>query len=66
MKKGQIFLILLLVLMSVNSCVDLEEELYSSITAETFFTNEQECLLAAGSVYSTIRYTPIIFSNYAC
>ena len=35
-----------------QSCTDLEEELYSDITADNFFKNEEEFIAALGQAYA--------------
>lgn len=56
MKKIKIFLIGLLTLMSVNSCTDLDETLYSTIDGNEWYRTEEECLRAMGSAYAGLRY----------
>lgn len=56
MKKLKILFIGLLVILSVNSCTDLDEELYSTIGADEWYRNEEECLRAMGSAYAGLRY----------
>ncbi len=43
----------------MNSCVDLEEEVYSALPAENFYTNEEAVLSAIGRAYAhlTNRYS---------
>lgn len=38
------------------SCTNLDEELYSSLDSGTWYSSEQECMLAMGSAYAGLRY----------
>lgn len=38
------------------SCTKLDEDLYSSLDANNFYSNEQECLLAMGDSYTRLAY----------
>lgn len=56
MKNIYKFLILLAFPLCVSlSCTKLDEKVYSSITAENFFRNEQEVMLNVGRVYTQLR-----------
>ncbi|MBE0654333.1 MAG: RagB/SusD family nutrient uptake outer membrane protein, partial [Bacteroidales bacterium] len=55
----------LLLLMSTTSCTDLTEELYSTITTDSFYRNEQECLLGLGNVYTGLRQTNSLWGAYS-
>jgi starch-binding outer membrane protein, SusD/RagB family len=56
MKKIKIIFIGILAFLSVPSCTDLDETLYSTIGAEEWYRTEEECLRAMGSAYASLRY----------
>jgi starch-binding outer membrane protein, SusD/RagB family len=56
MKKIKIIIIVLLAVLSVPSCTDLDETLYSTISADEWYRTEEECLRAMGSAYASLRY----------
>jgi hypothetical protein len=43
-------------LLLFNACGNLEEELYSSINSNEWYSTEHECILAMGSAYGGLRY----------
>lgn len=56
MKFTTIKALLVVMLASVSfSCTKLDEKVYSSITADNFFRNEQEVMLNVGRVYAQLR-----------
>ena len=60
MKKFSFILLILIVLMpSFWSCTNLDEEVYSSIVSDQFFTNEEEVLMNVGRAYTYL--TPYCF-----
>jgi hypothetical protein len=55
MKSNNIYLTAALgVLLFFSSCVDLEEELFSDITADNFFRTEEEFISAMGEAYRSL------------
>jgi hypothetical protein len=44
------------VLFFSNACTNLDEEIYSSINSEEWYSTENECILAMGSAYGGLRY----------
>jgi len=65
MKALKNIFIILLAILSINSCTDLEETIYSDITTDNFYNNEQECLLAVGNVYASLRQTNSLWGAYS-
>ncbi|MCD7936530.1 MAG: RagB/SusD family nutrient uptake outer membrane protein [Tannerellaceae bacterium] len=57
MKKNIIYI--LIAVLGLQSCVDLDQVPYSSLTPENFFTNEADARSAVISVYSTFTNTDI-------
>lgn len=57
MKTNKITFVLagLLYMMGLFSCTDLKEEVYSSISADDFFNNEEEVIMNAGRAYAHLR-----------
>jgi hypothetical protein len=43
-------------LLALGSCTKLNEELYSTLDANNFYKNEQECVLAVGDSYTRLAY----------
>ena len=54
-KLYKILLISLLPICSITSCTNLDEKVYSSISADNFFRNEEEVMLNVGRVYAQLR-----------
>jgi hypothetical protein len=65
MKRIKTLLIIILTILSTYSCLDLKEELYSSITTDSFYRNETECLLALGNCYASLRQTNSLWGAYS-
>ena len=70
MKKINIilsFLIIFSMTFTLQSCFDLEEEVFSEITAENFGQTEDEVNAIIGPVYNTLKsYFPMSVSAYEC
>jgi hypothetical protein len=45
-----------IVLLFSNACTNLDEEIYSSINSDEWYSTENECILAMGSTYAGLRY----------
>ena len=57
MKYTKIIVIALFVVLSFNNaCTNLDEEIYSSINSNEWYSTENECILAMGSAYAGLRY----------
>jgi hypothetical protein len=65
MKLHRIKFASLLLILSTISCTDLTEELYSTITTDSFYRNEKECLLGLGNVYTGLRQTNSLWGAYS-
>ena len=49
----RILLVGFVLTMSIQSCTNLEEELYSDITADNFFKTDEEFIAALGQAYAS-------------
>lgn len=57
MKHIKITVIALLVVLAFNNaCTNLNEEIYSSINSDEWYSTENECILAMGGAYAGLRY----------
>jgi len=57
MKQSIKLLIALFIgLLFCNACGDLDEEIFSSINSDEWYSTENECVLAMGSAYGLMRY----------
>jgi len=52
LKKFSVFAVGMLFV--VPACTDLEEELFSEVTADNFFQTEEEFIAALGQAYSSL------------
>lgn len=41
---------------SFSACTKLDEQLFSTLSANTFYRNERECVLAMGNAYTRLQY----------
>lgn len=55
MVKKVIIAVFAIVLIGTSSCTDLDEQVFSSVSADQFYNNETEILMAMGRAYTHLR-----------